>query len=44
MPSEVQRKKQSKVSKLTISKAVLIFGFADFCLVYVVNNHRLSTS
>ena len=23
------------------NKAVLLFDFADFCLMYAVNNHRL---
>jgi len=47
MSREVQRRKKSKVSMLTNkahNKAVLLFGFDDFCLMYVVKNHRLLTS
>ena len=44
MPSKVQKRKMSKVSIDSVfgkNKAVLLFGFADFCLMYAVNNHRL---
>ena len=42
MPSEVQRKtkKESKYANNKARyKAVMEFGFADFCLMFVVNNH-----
>ena len=47
MPSEVQRMEKSTiceyVNNKACNKAVLLFGFADFCLMYIVNKHRLLT-
>ena len=38
MPSKVQRRKKEQSECVARSKAVLLFGFADFCLMYVVSN------
>ena len=44
MPSKVQRMEKSNVSSYVNNKgrneAVLLFGLADFCFMYLVNNHR----
>ena len=37
------KKKQSEHNEAR-SKAVLLFGFTNFCLMFVENNHRLITN
>ena len=38
---EKEKEQSEHANNKAHSKAVLLFGFADFCLVYVVNIHRL---
>ena len=42
--STEKEKEQSEYARnKACTRAVLLFGFADFCLMYVVNKHRLLT-
>jgi len=42
--TEKEKEQSEYTNSKAHSKAVLLFGFADFCLIYVVNNHRLLTT
>ena len=42
--TEKEKEQSEYANNKAHSKAVLLFGFADFYLMYVVNNHRLLTS
>ena len=42
--TEKEKEQNEYTNNEACCKVVLLFGFADFCLMFVVNNHRLLTS
>ena len=42
--TEKEKEQSEYANNKDHSKTVLLYGFADFCLMHVVNNHRLLTS
>ena len=42
--TEKEKEQSEYVNNKAFCKAVLLFGFADFCLMHAVNNHKLLTS
>ena len=42
--TEKEKEQSEYANNKARSKAALVFGFADFCLMHVMNNHRLLTN
>ena len=42
--TEKEKEQGEYANNKACCKAVLLLGFTDFCLMFVVNNHRLLTS
>ena len=42
--TEKEKEQSEYASNKVFCNAVLLLGIADFCLMFVVNNHRLLTS
>ena len=42
--TEKEKEQSEYANNKAHNKAVLLFGFDEFCLMHVVNNHRLLTS